>query len=171
MQIEEYNPNYLNLSEFIEVYRISMILNNEIIKKLEFELENYNTLMKLEAEEFYQETKEEFKEDYKEEIKEYGLEDAKQEYLSHNYETIEERLYYAEVFQYYIVPEQDIKLFKKYLSWYPIYYNYDIDLYLIGVTHYGSSWSFSFTEAPRPEYMKNKEFEKILNGTAPEAAP
>ena len=50
-----------------------------------------------------------------------------------------------EVYQYFIISNHDIDKWIKYTN-YPIFYNYEIDLYLIGITHYGISWKFISTD-------------------------
>ena len=58
-----------------------------------------------------------------------------------------------------------MKYIEKYLPTYEIFYSDELDLYLLGVGHWGTSWSFFFTEAPRPEHMRIKKYDEILSGT------
>ena len=51
---------------------------------------------------------------------------------------------YFEVYQYFVIPNNDADLWKKYTN-YPIFYNYDLDMYLLGITHYGMSWKYFST--------------------------
>lgn len=162
MQIEEYNPNKLNLTEFLKLYDIDMILNNELINKSYFELYNREQLYN----NFYSEVMEapEYYIYHMEEIDPDDLEKEIDNYILENYDLID-------VYQYYIVIDYDVERYLlKYLPGYPIFYSEELELYLLGIPHYGMSWSFFFTEAPRPEHMKIKEYEKILNNAAPEAA-
>lgn len=53
--------------------------------------------------------------------------------------------HYEEVYQYYIIDSQGAELLKDYtheLVW----YNEELDLYLWGVTHWGTSWDYVLTE-------------------------
>ena len=95
------------------------------------------------------------------ELKEY-LQEAKEEVINDNLLEIEEKLYCNDIYQYFIINDPDT--WNKYTN-YPIYYSYDLDMYLLGVTHWGTSWSFFFTDAPRPQHMKIPEYEEILSGT------
>lgn len=173
MQIEEYKPNQLNLTEFIETYCLDMILNNNIISNNEFEIYNYNEMLEIEKEEFINENKSEILEIYYTDYRETDggslediknlIEEAKEEFISDHLEEIEENLYLNDIYQYFIINDPDT--WNKYTH-YPIYYSYDLDMYLLGITHYGTSWSFFFTDAPRPQHMKVKKYDEILSGTS-----
>ena len=54
---------------------------------------------------------------------------------------------FAEVFQYYIISESGAELLADYTNEL-VYYSYDLDVYLWGVTHYGTSWDYVLTEIP-----------------------
>lgn len=160
MQIEEYKPEVLNLTEFIEAYHIDMILNNDLINKSYFELYNndeiYNNFLEdvTANPEDYININNLTPEEVQEEINNYVLE---------NYN-------YLEVYQYFIVDESDVtRYINKYLN-YPIFYSSELDIYLLGITHYGMSWSFFFTEAPRPQHMRIKKYDEILKAAEGSAA-
>lgn len=53
--------------------------------------------------------------------------------------------YELDIFQYYIIKENDKELFEKYTD-YPIFYCNDLDLYLIGITHYNISFTLVLTQ-------------------------
>ena len=53
--------------------------------------------------------------------------------------------YELDIFQYYIIKENDKKLFEKYTD-YPIFYCNELDLYLIGITHYNIGFNLVFTK-------------------------
>ena len=48
---------------------------------------------------------------------------------------------YAEIYQYFIISEQDAERLKEYTNEI-VYYNEDFGLYLLGVTHLGTSWDY-----------------------------
>ena len=54
---------------------------------------------------------------------------------------------FAEVFQYYIISENGAELLADYTNEL-VYYSDDLDVYLWGVTHYGTSWDYVLTEIP-----------------------
>lgn len=53
--------------------------------------------------------------------------------------------YPPEVFQWYIVDENGADIIKEYTDD-PLYYNEALDMYLWGVTHYGTSWDYVLTD-------------------------
>lgn len=196
MQIEQYKPDNLNLSEFIEHYNIDMILNNDLISKSYFELYNDEEFLNMEIEnnEYY----------IREELLNYPgiitssgtgktwtkyalLDDIYTDYYTGEYTLLElltmedpdeaieeleeaisdysqEHYLNDEIYQYFIISESDLYSIEKYTN-YPIYYSDELDIYLLGITHWGMSWSFFFTEAPRPQYMRIKKYDEILSGT------
>ena len=52
---------------------------------------------------------------------------------------------WAEVFQYYIISDQGAEILKDYTDEI-LYYNEALDMYVWGVTHYGTSWSYVLTD-------------------------
>lgn len=65
----------------------------------------------------------------------------------YNSEKIEDRFHdlkyesYFEVYQYFVIPNKDVDLWDKYTD-YPIFYNYELNMYLLGITHYGMAWKY-----------------------------
>ena len=57
----------------------------------------------------------------------------------------QERLYNQEIFQYYIVSDQGAEMIKQYTED-PLFYNETLDMYVWGITHYGTSWSYVLTD-------------------------
>lgn len=47
---------------------------------------------------------------------------------------------YAEIFQYYIIEQRSAERLAEYTNEI-VFYNEDTDLYLLGVTHYGTPWN------------------------------
>lgn len=54
--------------------------------------------------------------------------------------------HYYDVFQWYIVAERGARICKEYGE--ILFYNETLDLYLWGVTHYGTSWDYVLTDIP-----------------------
>lgn len=57
----------------------------------------------------------------------------------------QERLYNQEIFQYYIVSYQGAEMIKQYTED-PLFYNETLDMYVWGITHYGTAWSYVLTD-------------------------
>ena len=53
--------------------------------------------------------------------------------------------YPLEVFQWFIVGENGADIIKKYTDD-PLYYNKELDMYLWGITHLGTAWSYVLTD-------------------------
>lgn len=61
------------------------------------------------------------------------------------FEEEQERLYNQEIFQYYIVSDQGAEMIKQYTED-PLFYNETLDMYVWGITHYGTAWSYVLTD-------------------------
>lgn len=53
---------------------------------------------------------------------------------------------YDDVYQYFIIHDNDTQFFEN-LD-YPVYYCDTLDLYVVGITHYGTSWHYILTNVP-----------------------
>lgn len=53
----------------------------------------------------------------------------------------EEEDYYYDIYQIYIIGEEDARRLTEYTNEL-VYYCYDLDLYLLGVCHFGTSWDY-----------------------------
>ena len=66
-----------------------------------------------------------------------------------DYEDIEEwdhiEEYYSEIFQYYIIDNNGARILKEYTDEL-VYYNEELDMYIWGVTHFGTSWDYVLTD-------------------------
>lgn len=51
----------------------------------------------------------------------------------------------GEIFQYYIISDNGAEILKQYTNEI-VFYNSELDMYVWGVTHYGTSWSYVLTE-------------------------
>lgn len=64
-------------------------------------------------------------------------------------EQIEELEYqqekYPDIYQYFIISYRGAELIKEYTND-PLFYNEELNLYVWGVTHYGTSWSYVLTD-------------------------
>lgn len=56
----------------------------------------------------------------------------------------EEGDYYYDVYQYFIIDNHGYELLKEYTNEI-VYYDSELDVYVWGITHYGTSWSYVLT--------------------------
>lgn len=172
----ELKEKRLSLTNFLLYYDIDFILNNDIVKHFELEFLNYNDFVidkdylekELSIEDiliFIQNNNSIDFENYlnysfdfdlitydllKDMINNYDfdldyflndLELELKDYFDLNYDPY----FDLDIFQYYIIKENDKELFEKYTD-YPIFYCNDLDLYLIGITHYNMGFNLIFTQ-------------------------
>lgn len=57
----------------------------------------------------------------------------------------EENESYIDIFQYYIIDNWGVEFLEKYTDEI-IYYNEELDIYLWGITHWGTSWDYVLTD-------------------------
>lgn len=83
----------------------------------------------------------------KEETEEYKNLKAEQAELEEKKEDLENEMdYEPEVYQWYIVSDQGADILKEINE--IVYYNSELDMYLWGVTHWGTSWDYVLTDVP-----------------------
>ena len=58
----------------------------------------------------------------------------------------EEQEYQPEIYQYYIVSDNGARILEEFNE--IVFYNEELDMYLWGVTHYGTSWDYVLTDIP-----------------------
>lgn len=56
----------------------------------------------------------------------------------------EEQDYYPEIYQYYIVSDNGARILKEINE--VVFYNEELDMYIWGVTHFGTSWDYVLTD-------------------------
>lgn len=97
-------------------------------------------------------------EEIRERIEELMLEDAdgnreQIEELGNEIEELEEEQeYYPDIYQYYIVSDNFAELLKEINE--IVFYNDELDMYVWGVTHWGTSWDYVLTDIEICEYEK-----------------
>ena len=111
--------DYKTLSEIMG----NCILNNEIIK---YEVDNWEVVNGSEIK--YYDCK---ADDYVEESE------------IENWDDIEEK--YVDIFQYYIIDNWGVEILSNYTDEI-IFYNEKLDVYLWGITHWGTSWDYVLTD-------------------------
>ena len=81
-----------------------------------------------------------------EDITEYKKIEEQIEELQEQIEELEEdQEYQPEIYQYYIVSDNGAEILQHYTND-PVYYIDALDVYVWGVTHYGTSWSYVLTD-------------------------
>lgn len=60
-----------------------------------------------------------------------------------NWDDIEES--YLDIYQYYIITRYGYEILEKFTDEI-VYYNEELDIYLWGITHYGTSWDYVLTD-------------------------
>lgn len=58
-----------------------------------------------------------------------------------------EDIRYSEIFQYFIISNNGAEILKEYTDEI-VMYNSELDMYVWGVTHYGTSWDYVLTDIP-----------------------
>ena len=111
--------DYKTLSDIVGNH----ILNNEIIK---YEVDNWEVVNGSDIK--YYDCK---ADDYVEESE------------IENWDDIEEK--YIDIFQYYIIDNWGVEILSNYTDEI-IFYNDKLDIYLWGITHYGTSWDYVLTD-------------------------
>lgn len=117
-----------------------IIDNSEEIEELENKIDNLNEKLDDIRDTNYED--EDIKRDQIEEIEDQIriLEDEKNDLEREEYE-------YPEIFQYFIISDNGADILKDYTNEI-VYYCETLDVYVWGVTHYGTSWSYVLTDIP-----------------------
>ena len=86
------------------------------------------------------------KEERIEELEELETEEAEEqiEEIREEIEALEEA-HYEEIFQYYIISDNGAEILKDYTNEI-VFYNEALDMYVWGVTHWGTSWDYVLTD-------------------------
>lgn len=74
-----------------------------------------------------------------------ALEEERQRLEEEKEELEREQDYFPEIFQYFIISDQGAEILKD-LTNEIVFYNSDLDMYIWGVTHFGTSWDYVLTD-------------------------
>ena len=74
----------------------------------------------------------------------------------------EENDTYEEIYQYYIIDDETARRLMENTNEL-VYYNNRLDIYVLGVLHYGTSWGYVLTEFKLIE-KENKGYYKAIKG-------
>lgn len=131
------------------------VLNNDIINKTNYIVGEW------EQESGFIDNSEEIEElqERIEELEELEQDEETAEHIKELQEQIEEleeeQDYLAEIYQYYIVNDYGAEILKRYDE--IVFYNYELDMYVWGVTHWGTSWDYVLTNI---KIRSHEEYEK-----------
>lgn len=122
------------------------VLNNDIIQK------TWDVIGYWKQESGYVDNSEEINE-LQEQIEELMLDNENDEHTEeieelqdkiNGLEEEQEDSYNAEIFQYFIVSDRGAEILKEYNE--IVFYNEELDMYVWGVTHWGTSWDYVLTD-------------------------
>lgn len=136
--IEHGRVDYATLAKSFDA-----VLNNEVIQKT-YDIGYW------EQESGFVDNSEEI-EELNEQISELMLDNENDEHTE-EIEELQERIneleeeqdYYPEIYQYYIVSDNGARLLEEINE--IVFYNEELDMYVWGVTHFGTSWSYVLTD-------------------------
>lgn len=144
---------YLDYATFAKAF--NAVLNNDIMSKTQeigyWEQENgfidnsEEVEELIEKEEELGETLREMIDNDKEETEEYNNLEKEYNDIVEKIEELQEEENNQEIFQYYIVSDNGAEIIKQYTDD-PLFYNEELDMYVWGVTHYGTSWNYVLTD-------------------------
>lgn len=144
---------YLDYATFAKVF--DAVLNNDIMSATmdigywEQEngfIDNSEEVEELiEKEEELGETLREMIDNDEEETEEYNNLEKEYNDIVRKIEELQEEENDQEIFQYYIVSDQGAEIIRDYTND-PLFYNEYLDMYVWGVTHYGTAWNYVLTD-------------------------
>lgn len=62
---------------------------------------------------------------------------------------------YIDIYQYYIIDDYTARLLKEYTQEIIFYHN-ELDVYILGVTHFGTSWNYVLTDIKLEKINENR---------------
>lgn len=75
--------------------------------------------------------------------------------LEHGTDYDEENDTYIDIYQYYIIDDYTARLLKEYTQEIIFYHN-ELDIYILGVTHFGTSWNYILTDIKLEKINENR---------------
>lgn len=130
---------YLDYATFVKSF--DAVMSNDIIQKT-WEIIGY-----WEQENGIIDNSEEI-EELEEQLEDLGEGSEKYEDIQEQIEELkeeQEQSYNQDIFQYFIVSDQGAEMIKQYTDD-PLFYNENLDMYVWGVTHCGTSWDYVLTD-------------------------
>lgn len=75
----------------------------------------------------------------------YGIGEIGEFYIENGTDYNEEEDYYEDIYQYYIISSHGAEILERYTDEI-VYYNEELDMYVWGVTHFGTGWDYVLTD-------------------------
>ena len=141
-----------NLSNLIQYYNINMILCNNITSMDIYCMSYPKNIDYYDVEKWVNEYNSELLIDNYDVETFDDLTDDDIEEIIDNYgdDIISDFDLYPDVYQWYIIRESDVSLLE---NDYPIYYCDELDLHIVGISHWGVSWDMVYTNVEIPQFM------------------
>ena len=152
----------LSLSNILRYHDVNMVLCNDILDvDYEMELQNMDYLVDTDDVKTWisEYTNDDFLMDFfdyddnKHDIDNLTDDDLqliKDDYLMDIIDDLNLYNYYDDIYQYYIIDDHSSDLFIK--LQYPVFYSNALNVYVVGITHYGTSWSYILTNQTFDDY-------------------
>ena len=80
---------------------------------------------------------------------------VKDDYLMDIVDDLDLYDYYDDIYQYYIIDDHSSDLFIK--LQYPVFYSNALNVFVVGITHYGTSWNYILTNQTFDDYGVTSE--------------
>ena len=157
----------LSLSNILRYHDVNMVLCNDILDvDDEMELQNMDYLVDTDDVKTWisEYTNDDFLMDFfdyddnKHDIDNLTDDDlqlVKDDYLMDIIDDLDLYNYYDDIYQYYIIDDYSSDLFIK--LQYPVFYSNALNVYVVGITHYGTSWSYILTNQTFDDYGVTSE--------------
>ena len=167
MITNDYENQYklLSLSNVLKYHNVNMVLCNDILDvDCEMELQNMNYLVDTDDVKTWISTYTnddflmDFFDDDKHDIDNLTDDDlqlVKDDYCMDIINDLELLDYYDDIYQYFIIDDYSSDLFIK--LEYPVFYSSVLNVYVVGITHWGTSWNYILTNQTFDDYGVTSE--------------
>lgn len=167
MITNDYENQYklLSLDNVLKYHNVNMVLCNDILDvDCEMELQNMDYLVDTDDVKTWISTYTnddflmDFFDDDKHDIDNLTDDDlqlVKDDYCMDIINDLELLDYYDDIYQYYIIDDYSSDLFIK--LEYPVFYSNALNVYVVGITHWGTSWNYILTNQTFDDYGVTSE--------------
>lgn len=157
----------LSLSNILRYHNVNMVLCNDILD-VDYEMELQNMDYLVDTDDVKTWISEYANDDFLMDFFDYDdnkhdidnltdddLQLVKDDYLMDIIDDLDLYNYYDDIYQYYIIDDHSSDLFIK--LQYPVFYSNALNVYVVGITHYGTSWSYILTNQTFDDYGVTSE--------------
>lgn len=157
----------LSLNNVLQYHNVNMVLCNDIVDiDYEMELQNMEYLVDTDdvKDWIIQYADDDFLIDFFDDdtdkhdinnLTDDDLQLIKDDYYMDIIDDLELYNYHDDIYQYYIIDDYSSDLFIE--LEYPVFYSNELNVYVVGITHYGTSWSYILTNKSFDEYGVTSE--------------